>query len=342
MNRSKYVHFIILIIFFTSCNEVPEKKENVVRVAYEEVRLESFRFPKRASGTLSTSEEFRLSFKTGGIIKTIAVKEGQKVSNGALLASLDLSEIEANENQAKAAVEKARRDYDRTNSLFKDSVATKEQLQNAKTALEVAEYQFKIAQYNLRHSQIVAPENGTILKILKEENELVSPGYPILLFGSTKDNWIFNVNVTDKDLIEIEVGDSATVSFDAWPSDNFPGVVTAISKGADPYTNTYKTEVTLEPNTKYLASGFIGIAYIYPKATLELPVISYETLLEGDELTGTVIILKNDTTIERRQIEIKKLLDDGIVVSSGLEKNEKLITEGLHYIDNDTKIKIVE
>lgn len=341
INKFIYQAFAIIILL-ASCEAKKEKKENVVQVKYHKVRVKEFQFPKRTSGILSTSDEFKMSFKTGGIIQKIHVNEGDKVLRGSLMAVLELSEIEANVEQAKAALAKAERDYKRTNNLYRDSVATKEQLQNAQTALDVAASRLKIATFNLQHSKISAPSDGTVLNILKEENELVSPGYPVIVFGSTTNNWILKVNVTDKDLVEIEVGDSASVSFDAHPSEIFSGRLTTISKGADPYTNTYKVEIELDRTDEYLASGFIGHANIFPKNSESYPVIPYDGLLHGDELTGTVAVLQSDTSYEIRNIDIKMLLDEGIVVAQGLQKNDKIITEGVNYIDDDTKIKIIE
>ncbi len=331
-----------IIILLTSCETNNKKKENVVQVKYHKVQVKGFQFPKRTSGILSTSEEFKMSFKTGGIIQKIHVKEGEKVFQGSLMAVLDLSEIEANVEKAKAALAKAERDYKRTNNLYRDSVATKEQLQNAKTALDVATSQLKIAKFNMHHSKISAPSDGTVLNILKEENEIVSPGYPVIVFGSTANNWILKVNVTDKDLVEIDMGDSASVSFDAHPTEVFSGRLETISKGADPYTNTYQVEIAIDRNDKYLASGFIGHANIFPKNSEWHPVIPYDALLQGDELTGTVAVLQSDTSYQIRNIDIKMLLDEGIVIARGLQNNDKIITEGVHYIDDDTKIKIVE
>jgi multidrug efflux pump subunit AcrA (membrane-fusion protein) len=84
-----------------------------------------------ASGLLSTENEARLSFKISGIIEKIFVKEGDRVRKGQLLATLKSTEIASQVQQVQLTVEKAQRDYQRANNLYKDSVVTLEQLQNA-------------------------------------------------------------------------------------------------------------------------------------------------------------------------------------------------------------------
>ena len=66
--------------------------------------------PIVASGLVSSAKEARLSFKVGGIINQMFVEEGQSVRKGQLLATLNLTEIDAQVNQAQLANEKAERD----------------------------------------------------------------------------------------------------------------------------------------------------------------------------------------------------------------------------------------
>jgi len=126
------------------------------KVVREEISL-----PVRSIGIVATSEEIRLSFKTGGIIAHAYVNEGQSVKAGQLLAELNLSEITAQVNQAENGYEKALRDFTRAKNLFADSVATLEQYQNAETGLNVAKSILDAAQFNLVHSRIKAPAMGS-------------------------------------------------------------------------------------------------------------------------------------------------------------------------------------
>ncbi|MBK8884570.1 MAG: biotin/lipoyl-binding protein [Bacteroidales bacterium] len=107
----------------------------------------------QSSGQFTTDDETMLSFKTGGIVDRIYVKEGDKIRKGQLLATLDLTEISSQVNQSQIAYEKAARDYNRIENLQKDSVASLEQLQNSKTGLELAKQQLAAAKFNLQYSK---------------------------------------------------------------------------------------------------------------------------------------------------------------------------------------------
>ena len=103
--------------------------EEVVCVKAKTLVETNAAFPVQCSGLLSSKRLIKLSFKTGGIIARINVDEGSPVKKGQVIASLEMTEIAAQVDQAKLALEKAERDLKRIKSLYSDTVATLEQLQ---------------------------------------------------------------------------------------------------------------------------------------------------------------------------------------------------------------------
>lgn len=234
----------------------PKQVETVV------VQPSEYRQIVFGSGKLSAKEEARLSFKTGGIIKRIHVSEGQSVRKGQVLAALELDEIQAQTQQAtigrqqaeitienaKLALKLAERDYQNALGLYQDSVATLEQLQNAEVQLDNARNQLEaaekglafneqnveVAQFNLRYSRITAPSDGVILRKMAEPNELAGPGNPVFIFGARDKAQVVKVNVTDKDIIHIQLVDTARVAFDAYPGHYFTGLVREVASMATP------------------------------------------------------------------------------------------------------------
>ena len=128
----------------------------------------------------------------------------------------------------------------------------------------MAKATFEIAQFNLAHSRIVAPEDGLILKQFVRENELVSSGYPVFLFGSSGKFWKVKSGLSDKDVVKVNPGDSATVSFDAYPGVRFRALVDKVGEISNPYTGTYEAELLLPDSDYRLASGFVGTVAIFP------------------------------------------------------------------------------
>jgi multidrug efflux pump subunit AcrA (membrane-fusion protein) len=109
-----------------------------------------------ATGLLTTENEARYGFKIGGVIDRIWVDEGQAFRKGQRLAALKITEIGAQREQAEIGLDKARRDYGRVANLYRDSVATLEQLQNAKTALDLAQRSVSVVAFNQQYAYIYA------------------------------------------------------------------------------------------------------------------------------------------------------------------------------------------
>ncbi|MBD3289882.1 efflux RND transporter periplasmic adaptor subunit [candidate division KSB1 bacterium] len=319
------------------------QREEAIYVKTAPVKKEMISIPVVTSGRLSTQAEMKLSFKTGGILETLNADEGQMARQGQTLAALNLAEIEAKVKQAESAYQKAVRDLERVQRLFADSVATLEQRQDAETGVDIAEANLKVAKFNLRHSKIIAPSTGRILKRFVEKNELVSAGMPVFLFGSTENDWVIRVGVTDRDIMRVHIGDSATVKMDAYPARQFGAIVSEIAEFADPRSGTFEIELRLDPGELELKSGFNAQVTIFPSARQAMTIVPIEALVEGDRNTGFVFTLnESKDTAEKIKVRIDRIFDGTIGVSKGLESVSEVVTEGASYLTDGSKVVVTK
>ncbi len=343
MNKNLINYFLpmFLILSVVSCKD--EKSNDigkVTKIKTAMVKEQQLNQPVRTSGQVASEKEVMLSFKTGGIIKNVFVDEGSTVKKGQTIAKLNLSEIKAHFSKAELALEKAQRDFRRAKNLYEDSVVTLEQFQDAKTQLKIRENEMEIARFNLEHSVIKSPGYGKIFRVLAEPGEITAAGHPVVVFGSTNNNWVVKVNVTSKDYVKLQTGDSAHVSIDAWPTEKFKAMAIEISNAADPYTGTYKVELRINDKGKKMASGMIAKVKIFPSEGKKYLTVPIDALVEADEYTGFVYVIENKKHIKKR-IRIKGIFDETVAVE-GLEKGMKVVTDGAMYLENDSKIEIVK
>lgn len=336
------ITLIIISTLMYSCSE--NKKENpeeeIIEVKTTKIKKERLIIPLRSVGKVGTENEIMLAFKTGGIIRKIFVDEGDKVSKDQVLAELELEEIKSRLEQAELGMSKARRDFKRIENLYNDSVATLENYQDAKTALELAETDLRIAKFNLKHSVIRAPENGNILKRFSDEHELIGPGNPVFLFGSTASNWIVDVALSDQDAVLVEKGDSARVFIDAWPAEAFRAWVHQVSSAADPYTGTFNVQLKLSATEKNLLSGLIARVEIYSGENEEYVLVPVEALNEANKHNASVFVV-NDSKVSKKRIKTGRITGDYCIVKQGLEVGDEVVTEGNKYIDSESVIRVI-
>lgn len=345
----KTTHIIIALSFTLVAGCKPKYQEltngvpnEAPLVQIEQVTISHAPIPIEVSGVLAAKSETNLSFKIGGIIQRLYIDEGQRVRQGQVLARLELTEINAQVDQAQQAANKATRDFERVQNLYKDSVATLEQLQDLQTAQEVAQADLRIASFNRRYAEIRAPFEGRIQRRYVEAGELVNPGTPIVQVGNSgASSAVMRISVSDRDIVRLSLGDSAHIRFDAYDRRMFKAQVTELAQAANPQTGTFEVELTVVASPGTLRSGFVGKASIFPSRQEPYYQISMNALIEGDDFTATVFAYDQESKQALRvQLEPETITDQFFTVSVQQQELEQIITAGGHYLQHGQQVRI--
>ncbi|WP_437921629.1 efflux RND transporter periplasmic adaptor subunit [Sphingobacterium sp. LRF_L2] len=332
-----------------SCHQVDRSTgiptTDTIPVVLQSLQTDATTGAIEATGTFTTQDETLLGFKSGGVIDRIYVREGDLVKAGQLLARVHADEVNARVSQATLAEEKAQRDYQRAYRLYKDSVATLEQMENAKTALDVARQDLKSIQFNQQYVEIRSTHNGYVLARLAQEGQVVGPGTPVLqVNGANEENWELKVGVSDKQWAAIRVGDSATVQADALGEGPYSAVVSKKAEGLDPNSGTFSVFVKLKEQPKgKIAAGLFAKAQIIAQTTHQSAWhIPYTALLDGNGKEGYVFVTGDGRVAKRVKVDIAAITATQVVVSSGLEGVKALVVSGSPYLVDGSPIRVVE
>jgi membrane fusion protein, multidrug efflux system len=207
-------------------------------------------------GYVSTDDAFidgdklSVSSKILGRITNLTVDEGDTVKQGQLLVELSSSDLQAQQDQAKANLNlakesinlaqvnlaKAQDDFNRAEQQYKDKIIPKEQFDHAQKALEAAkaelsideakiktyEAQLNVIKTDFENTSIYSPMEGVIGKKWALKGDVVQPGQPIFTMFDLKNLWV-TADLEETKLSSIHVGDKAEISVDAYPDQNFVG-----------------------------------------------------------------------------------------------------------------------
>lgn len=337
----------LTISLLLSCSKKKEPKkvlieDDIVMVKLVDVSQANSTEAINASGLVSSLQEARLSFKTGGIIEKIYVKEGQNVRKGQLLATLNLTEINAQVQQATESVNKSDRDLKRVTNLYRDSVATLEQVQNLNTVLSVAKQSLEIAAYNQGYSKIYASANGVIVKKLMNEGELAGPGTPVFFMNASGANdWVLKVGIADKDWTRLHIGDRATLSLDAFPETKFSAIISTLSQGADVSSGLYQAELKLNTQGKKMATGLFGKAQMMPSIVQKHTSIPLDAILEGNGEDAFVYAVVSGKA-HKIPVKIIGIDNSRAFISSGLAGISQVITDGSAYLVDGSRVRVLK
>jgi RND family efflux transporter MFP subunit len=304
--------------------------------------------PIFVSGQFTTDDEVILSFKTGGVINQIFVKEGDAVSQGQVLATLHLTEINAQVQQAQLGVDKANRDYQRTLNLYKDSVATLEQVQNVRTGLELARQQLGAAQFNRGYAVIRAPKSGFVLKKMADAGQVVNAGTPVLQTnGAQSASWILKVGLSDAEWAAVKINDKAAIRMESAAGQQFEGIVARKSEGVDATSGSFTADIKLTgKRPEAVAAGMFGKAVITPSENTLLTQtnwsIPYDAILDGDGSTGYVFVTKDNKIAHKVKVTIAAMEKEKAIINEGLEGAGALIISGSAYLADNSAIKVIQ
>ncbi len=238
-----------------------------------------------------------VSSKVLGRIAALLVNESETVKAGQLLVQLDDADLQAQQAQDQASLgssdqdialaqvnlAKAQNDFQRVDSQYQGEFISKQEFDNARTALEVAKvnYSRSLAAHktvqsklgvdatNLRNTRIVSPIDGIVAKRWALTGDVVQAGQSIFSIYDLKNVWI-TANFEETKLAALHTGQPVAITVDAYPGKRFAGKVQEIG------TNTAAQFSLIPPNN---ASGN------FTKVTQRVPIkIRIEPVDKGHQL----------------------------------------------------------
>ncbi len=297
--------------------------------------------PIVTTGIVTAADELKLSFKLGGVVQRIAVREGQQVKAGEVLAELVPTEINAQLKQAQQMQEKAQRDLERGERLYADQVITLEQLQNLRTQANVATAQLQAASFNSGFARIVAPAAGTVMRKLAEDHEVAAPGQPVLVLGVSNKGYIVRAALADREAVQLKVGDKASVQLDAAPGKTLQGQVREVGGAAQPENGLFPVEIQLESADVTLVAGLVAQVSIQPAAASQTSLLYVPTgaVVSGVGQQAGVFVLQGDT-VHKRAVQVAFLTRDQVALRDGLTADEQVVTDGALYLSDGEKVSV--
>ena len=294
----------------------------------------------RVSAVLARQTQAELSFPIGGIIERVTVRAGDRVKKNQELAQLQTDSTEAQVAQARAALDKAKRDLERVEKLQADRVATLENLQDARTLVEQTTAALRIAEYNRRHSVIFAPADGVVLRRLAEPNEQVSPARAVLSFAGEADGWIAKAGLTTRDAARVRPG--ASVALENNGGSITKGSIVRVAEAVDAATLTVHVEARLDSPPPAARSGEPVALIITPQPVAPRPVLPVAALRDGRGGSASVLVVGSDAKAKRVTVEIEQIDGERAFLRPGLPAGAKVIVTGGQYVRDETTVQIAD
>ncbi len=282
---------------------------------------------------------------------------GNNVEPGQTLAFLDSLELGEKKSvflQARTNLEVARRNYTREERLFKQQISSEKEYLEAKGEFERSEAAFRAAREALRlvgladseidaiawggkghplsHFPLLAPFAGTVVEQHITIGELIEPNESPYTIADLTTVWAL-LDIYEKDLALVSVGDSAEMTVEAYPGAAFRGQVTYLSSLLDPATRTAQARVEIENRDGRLRPGMFATAILTaPLAAGRTALVVPRDAVQQVRGKPVVFIEVQPGSYQMRELALGQEAGVDVEVLSGLAADERVVTEGAFYL----------
>jgi membrane fusion protein, multidrug efflux system len=337
--------FLSLGFFVTGCSSNSQKKEHseepVFKVRTQKIESTSTGGDRSYIGTIQESVSVPLSFLVNGTIGKVLADEGQSVSKGQLLATVNDESYRDAYQIAYSKQQQAEDAFCRLEPLYKKGSLPEIKYVEVKTSLNEARSLASISKKNLRDCKLYAPTSGVIGKRLIEPGMSAIMGNPALEIVKIETLKV-NIPIPENEISGIAKGQKVFVRISALGEETFEGKVSEIGVLSNKITHTYSIKVDLKNPGEKIKPGMVCRASIQSKALQNRIVIPMSAVrTDGDNKRYVLLADSNGTKAVRRYIQVGPIVDNGVVINEGLGTGDRVITEGNQKIDEHSTIKML-
>jgi membrane fusion protein (multidrug efflux system) len=348
-NKIYLLSFLIIITsLLTSCGS---KKSGGFRFPPTPVTAYTVKTGKASyyinyPATVVALNQIEIRPEVSGYLTAIDFKDGQHVTKGMKLYTIDQQQYQAAYNIAQANLNKAKQDYNRYKELAKSDAIAAQTLEHSLEDLKAAESNLNSVETNLRNSVITAPFSGTIGISQVKLGSAVSAGQTLMNTLSSDNPMAVDFNVDEKliehftDLLNRKITkDDSTFSL-ILPDENiyaYHGRLILLDRAVDPQTGTITARLEFPNPRNILRPGLTCSVRILNNNTSKSVIIPYKAVTV--EMGEYFVFVIHKNKVAQQRIEIGRTInDDMVIVESGLKPGEKIVTQGVQKLRNGSQI----
>ncbi len=352
---------LALLFSLSGCGKEQDKSgDKVVRGlrAYKVAATTASRV-QRFPTVLQPADISQLSFELSGQLTTVNLNTGQKVRIGDVLAALDPRSLQAQLDQARAAVAEAEAvvanaeaDFWRKSELLKRGFATQAAFDQSQASLltaraqhDQAQRQVDLATHNLERSRLIAPFSGTIAGVDVKSFGQVAAGQTIVTLYSD-DSLEMSFSAPPRVFQALQVGQPVQVAIADRPALSLTGAIKELGSKAE-QVSAFPVVVRLENDVPGLNAGMAaevsvelpltdGTGYLVP-----LTVLVPEGGKDVDRVASVFVYDATSSTVRKREVSVSGIRGNQLAVTGGLQPGDLVASAGVSFLTDGQKVKLL-
>ncbi|MDP3243886.1 MAG: efflux RND transporter periplasmic adaptor subunit, partial [Reyranella sp.] len=308
----------------------------------------------RFTGTTQPIDQTIVKGRVSGRLAEVLVREGDRVTEGQVLARFETTELQAKMNERQSALEAARadarwtaRDRSDKETLANRNIVSQSAADQARATAEnrasmvaVAEAQLDVARKNLADAEVKAPFDGVVGERIANQGESLPIDGKILALLDTSHVEIA-AQMPAADVIRMKVGQTAQVNLEGFGDRVFSGKITRISPTTQPGSRSIPVYVEIVDRHEALRGGLFGTGTVTVAEkghALAVP----SSAMRKDDQGDYVLIVENGTLVRKPVGAVRTWSRGELVEVKGLESGMTVVSAPLPGLHAGQKVKILE
>lgn len=316
------------------------KKSEEALVSVSVVKDTVFSHYLEVQGNVDTKENLIIYPQFSGILNTVNVIAGQKVSKGQLLGTIDDGGLSQQLAQMETQMALAKTTFERQKRLWDQKIGSEIQYLQAQTNMVSQQKAVSQMKVQLGRTRIIAPFSGVIDELITEKGQVVGPGQGLMRIVNLN-NMFVSTAVPESYIGKLKVGTVVNVYL-ASLGKTYVGKIRQVASNINPNNRSFGIEVSI-PNTENL---------LRPNQVAKLKIIDYTNANavvvpsnviqvdgNGDQFVFEATSIKDKTGIAKKVIvKLGKTSENFTEILSGLEPKTIVVSDGVNTVSEGMKL----
>ncbi len=310
-------------------------EERVIAVGVQQIDTMGGLVRNSYPGYLEEGNSVDISFKYGGTLQILNVKEGSTVRKGQVLARVSSPQMESTQRSAQATLEQAQDAYERLKKVHDNGSLPEIKWREMVANLEKAQAALDLANAMLADNTVTAPFDGTVTNLSAVQGESITPLKPIMRIISTE-GLVVKISVPENEIAKVQLGDEAQILIPALDNRRCKGHIIEKNMTASLLTHSYPVKVLIEQPDEELVPGMISKVVLSADVSTGI-IVPANAILVNQE--GRFVWVAEEGRATRRNITISGYSGSGVIVSEGLQAGDVVIVEGYQKVSEGMQVK---
>ncbi len=327
----QYPFILLLAILLSSCDKMPLKKDNTpkqvapVAVTVQRMEQQTSYNTHTYVGKLESASSTPLSMQTAGQVTSISVKKGDRLTAGQEILRVDNTQARNALQASRASLRQIEDGLQRAEKVFAEGGVTEQKMVELRSQRQQARSMVAMGEKSLNDCVLRSPSDGVLSDFNIHIGQVVGPAVPIATLINN-DTYKVTFDVSENDIAPIRIGDSARLYIPAIGKDTIGAIIVEKDLIANTIAHTYTVKALLQDtvHTTFLP-GMVTKVWLQTQTQTgyTVPSACVQTLKSG----RSVWVADNYIAL-RRQVEVGQYIGDNVLITSGLQAGDVVITDG--------------